>query len=104
DVSGLSFVDRHGVSVRPDLLIFDDVQTPQSAQSPLMTEEREEQITKTFLGLAGLGQKMAAIMVCTVRQHQDLTERFLDRKRHPDWYGQRYKSVLKFPERSDLWD
>ncbi|MFN9288325.1 MAG: hypothetical protein ACK6EB_33710, partial [Planctomyces sp.] len=29
DVSGLSFVDRHGVSVRPDLLIFDDVQTPQ---------------------------------------------------------------------------
>lgn len=104
DVSGLSFVDRHGVSVRPDLLIFDDVQTPQSAQSPLMTEEREEQITKTFLGLAGLGQKIAAIMVCTVRQHQDLTERFLDRKRHPDWYGQRYKSVLKFPERADLWD
>ena len=104
DVSGLSFVDRHGVSVRPDLLIFDDVQTPQSAHSPLATEEREEQITKTFLGLAGLGQKIAAIMVCTVRQHQDLTERFLDRKRHPDWYGQRYKSVLKFPERSDLWD
>jgi hypothetical protein len=104
DVSGLSYVDRHGVSVRPDLLIFDDVQTPQSAASPLMTEEREEQITKTFLGLAGLGQKIAAIMVCTVRQHQDLSERFLDRKRHADWYGQRYRSVLKFPDRSDLWD
>ena len=104
DVSGLSYVDRHGVSVRPDLLIFDDVQTPQSASSPLMTEEREEQITKTFLGLAGLGQKMAAIMVCTVRQHQDLSERFLDRKKHPDWFGQVHRSVLKFPARSDLWD
>lgn len=104
DVSGLSFVDRNGVSVRPDLLIFDDVQTPQSAGSPLMTEEREEQITKTFLGLAGLGQKIAAIMVCTVRQHQDLSEHFLNRKRHPDWFGQVHKSVLKFPERSDLWD
>jgi len=104
DVSGLSYVDREGVSVRPDLLIFDDVQTPQSAQSPLMTEEREEQITKTFMGLAGLGQKIAAIMVCTVRQHQDLTERFLDRKRHADWFGQKHRSVIKFPERSDLWD
>ena len=104
DVSGLSYVDRHGVSVRPDLLIFDDVQTPQSASSPLMTEEREEQITKTFLGLAGLGQKIAAIMVCTVRQHQDLSERFLDRKKHPDWFGQVHRSVLKFPARSDLWD
>ena len=104
DVSGLSFVDQSGVSVRPDLLIFDDVQTPQSAGSPLMTEEREEQITKTFLGLAGLGQKIAAIMVCTVRQHQDLSEHFLNRKRHPDWFGQVHKSVLKFPERADLWD
>jgi hypothetical protein len=104
DVSGLSYVDRAGVSVRPDLLIFDDVQTPQSAGSPLMTEEREEQITKTFLGLAGLGKKIAAIMVCTVRQHQDLSEHFLNRKRHPDWFGQVHKSVLKFPERADLWD
>jgi len=104
DVSGLSYVDDEGVSVRPDLLIFDDVQTPQSAQSSLQTDEREEAITKTFLGLAGLGQKIAAIMVCTVRQHQDLSERFLDRKRHADWFGKAYKSVLSFPERSDLWD
>lgn len=104
DVSGLSFVDRDGVSKRPDLLIFDDVQTPQSASSPLMTEEREEMVTKTFMGLAGLGQKIAAIMVCTVRQHQDLTERFLDRKRHPDWFGKIYKSIIRMPDRLDLWD
>jgi len=104
DVSGLSYVDRNGVTVRPDLLIFDDVQTPQSAKSPLMTEEREEHITKTFCGLAGLGEKIAAIMVCTVREHQDLSEHFLNRTRHPDWFGQKYPSILRMPDRMDLWD
>lgn len=104
DVSGLSFVRSDGVTVRPDLLIFDDVQTPQSAKSPLMTDEREEAITKTFLGLAGVGEKIAAIMVATVREHNDLTERFLSRERHPDWHGRKYPSLLKVPERMDLWN
>ena len=104
DVSGLSYVDRFGVTVRPDCLIFDDVQTPQSAKSTLMTDEREDRITRTFLGLAGLGQKIAAINVCTVRERDDLSERFLSRERHPDWHGERYPSVLRLPDRMDLWD
>lgn len=104
DVSGLSFVRRDGVTMRPDLLVFDDVQTPQSAKSPLMTDEREDAITKTFLGLAGLGEKIAAISVATVREHDDLTERFLDRRRHPDWHGRKYPSLLTLPERMDLWN
>lgn len=104
DVSGLSYVDRFGVTIRPDLLVFDDVQTPQSAKSPLMTEEREEHITKTFCGLAGLGEKIAAIMVATVREHDDLTERFLSRVKHPDWDGSKYPSIIRMPDRMDLWE
>lgn len=103
-VSGLSYVDRFGVTIRPDLLVFDDVQTPQTAKSPLQTEELEEYVTKTFCGLAGLGEELAAIMVATVREHGDLTERFLSREKHPDWNGSRYPSVVKMPERSDLWE
>ena len=104
DVAGLSFVDRFGVSVRPDLLVFDDVQTPQSAGSPTMTAELEESITKTFCGLVGLGEKLAAIMVGTVRKHNDLTERFLSRKVHADWDGKRYPSIIRFPEKMFLWE
>jgi hypothetical protein len=103
-VSGLSFVDRFGVTIRPDLLVFDDVQTPQSAKSPLMTEEREDYVTKTFCGLAGLGEKIAAIMVATVREHDDLTERFLSRARHPDWDGEKYPSIIRMPDQMDLWE
>jgi hypothetical protein len=103
-VSGLSYVDRFGVTIRPDLLIFDDVQTPQSAKSPLMTEEREDYVTKTFCGLAGLGEKISAIMVATVREHDDLTERFLSRSRHPDWDGAKYPSIIRMPDNMGLWE
>ena len=48
DVSGLSYIQNDGRVIRPDLLIFDDVQTPQSSTSPSQTDEREDLITKTF--------------------------------------------------------
>lgn len=104
DVSGLAYVDRFGVTIRPDGIIYDDVQTPQSARSPSQTDEREHRITTTFAGLKGLGQKMAEIMVCTVRNHDCLTMRFVNRERHPDWAGELHKSILKMPDRMDLWE
>lgn len=97
DVSGLSFVNTAGEVVRPDLLIFDDVQTPQSAQSFMMTSKRENSICTTFMGLAGLGETIAAIMVCTVREEDDLTMRFCDRKKHPDWDGQTFPVLIHEP-------
>jgi hypothetical protein len=104
DPSGLSFVDRFGVTQRPKVIAFDDVQTPQSSRSPLMTEEREEIIDRTYGGLYGLGEKSSAIMVCTVRNHDDLTERYLDRKKHPDWDGKTFPSVIRMPDAMDMWD
>ncbi len=101
DVSGLSFVDDTGKTVRPDMLIFDDVQTPQSAKSFPQTDTRENVIDTTFMGLAGLGETMAAIMVCTVREVDDLTMRFCDRDRHPDWDGQRFPVLITEPGSDD---
>jgi hypothetical protein len=104
DISGLAYVDRDGVTIRPDAIIYDDVQTPQSAKSPIQTDQREERITKTIAGLKGVGQKMAEIMVCTVRNHDCLTMRFVSRKRHPDWNGKLHKSVLRMPDKMDMWE
>lgn len=106
DVSGLSFVDDTGKTIRPDLLIFDDVQTPQSAKSYLQTEARENAVATTFMGLAGLGETIAAIMVCTAREAGDLTARFCDRSIHPDWDGRRFPVLVKEPDGKDaaaLW-
>lgn len=104
DVSGLAFVDRHGVTVRPDALIFDDVQTPQSARSPSQTSTRESNIVKVFGGLEGMTEDIPAIMVCTVREHDCLTMRFLNRELHPDWDGYRYPSIISMPDNLELWD
>jgi Phage terminase large subunit (GpA) len=103
DVSGLNFVDSTGRTIRPDLLIFDDVQTPQSAKSFVQTNERENAITTTFIGLAGLAATIAAVMVCTARQHDDLTMRFSDRNRHPDWDVKRYGVLESVPNNKELW-
>lgn len=97
DVSGLSFYNSAGEVVRPDWLVFDDVQTPQSAMSDALTTKREDAISTTFMGLAGLGETMPAIMVCTVREEDDLTMRFCDRKRHPDWDGKAFPVLMKEP-------
>lgn len=98
DVSGLVFVDDDGRMIRPDLLIFDDVQTPQSAKSFMQTENRENAVSTTFMGLAGLGETMAAIMVCTAREANDLTARFCDREKHPDWDGQKFPVLISEPD------
>lgn len=97
-VSGLSYQHSGGQVIRPDWLIFDDVQTPQSAKSAILTNARENAIVTTFLGLAKLGQSIPAIMVCTVREEDDLTMRFCDRKRHPDWDGKKFPIMLAEPD------
>lgn len=98
DISGLSFVDDTGETIRPDLLVFDDVQTPQSALSSMLTSRRENTICTTFMGLAALGATIACIMVCTVREPDDLTMRFCDRKKHPDWNGKTFPVLLSEPD------
>jgi len=104
DASGLAFVDRHGITIRPDLIIYDDVQTPQSAKSPGMTESLEDKVTTVFGGMKGLAADMGEIMVCTVRNYDCLSDRFLNRKLHPDWNSARHASILKMPVRMDLWE
>jgi hypothetical protein len=103
DISGLAFVDDVGRTIRPDLLLFDDVQTPQSAKSFMLTGKRENTITTTFMGLAALGTTMACIMVCTVREANDLTVRFCDRKLHPDWDGKMFPVLLHEPTDKQNW-
>lgn len=97
-VRGLSFEAPGGGAIRPDLLIFDDVQSDMTALSVPLTDKLENRICTTFMGLVALGESIASIMVCTVHQEDDLSLRFCDRKRHPDWDGQTFPVLLKEPD------
>lgn len=90
--------------VRPSLVIIDDPQTSESANSLEQTRKRIRVLAGDVLGLAGPGQKISGIMPCTVIRPGDMADEILNRQLHPDWNGERTKMIYKFPENSALWE
>lgn len=93
-----------GQKVRPDLVIVDDPQTDDSARSPVQNNTRETILSGAILGLAGPGKKIAAVMPCTVIRPDDMADRILDRRRHPEWAGRRCKLLRSMPTDLKLWE
>lgn len=103
-VRGANEVTPDGGEMRPDFVLPDDVQTRESAKSPQQINDRELVIQGDVLELAGPDTAISGVMLCTEIYNNDLSHRFLDRERHPDWQGKRYKAVYKFPKNQSLWD
>lgn len=103
-IKGLNFLSSDGTPIRPDLVLLDDCQTRESAKSPTQTDDRERIICDDVLGLAGPQTNIAAVFLCTPIYVNDLTERFLDRERHPEWNGSRTRMIEKFPTNVTWWD
>ena len=60
-------------------------------------QQREAILASDILGMAGPGQKIAALVCCTVIRPGDMADNVLDRKKHPQWQGERTKMVDSFP-------
>jgi hypothetical protein len=106
-IRGMKFTRPDGKSVRPDLVIGDDVQTDDSAHSPSQTAKRMKIIKGAVLGLAGPKRKIAAMFPLTVIEQNDLADQLLDNRRHPEFKGFRCKLVYQWPstdEAKRLWD
>ncbi len=103
-IRGMKYKTADGQTLRPDLVIPDDPQTDQSANSVSQCERRERILAGAVLGLAGPKKKIAGIMPCTVIREGDMIDRILDPKLHPEWNGERCKMLYSFPKRMDLWD
>lgn len=83
---------QDGTVLRPDLLIFDDVQKDEDAENPKTIAKREDDIEHTAMLLGGHSKSMSAIMNCTVRKPDDLSERYLKKA---GWRRVRYKLLTK---------
>jgi len=90
-----------GTILRPDLLIFDDVQKDEDADNLNTIKKMEDLIDHTAMMLGGLSFTMSAIMNCTVRKIADLSETYLAK---PGWRHVRYK-MLEIPAKQEktLW-
>ena len=80
--------------LRPDFIIFDDLQNDEKAQSEGQVGKMAAKIKKTFMGLAGHRKKIAAIMTSTPIEADDLSETFAA---DPGWKTKTYKMVTAWP-------
>ncbi len=103
-VRGLSHVDADGRTIRPDLLLVDDPQDRESARSAVRTAERLALLNGDLLGLSGPGQRIAALVTCTVIHRGDLADQLLDRAKNPAWQGERFRLIDAWATRADLWE
>lgn len=101
---GLAAVDANGKKFRPDLILADDPQDRESAQSPEQTNSRERIVKSDLLGMAGPGKKIAMLITITVIAEDDLAQRLLDREKNPEFRGRRYKLMHSLPENTALWE
>lgn len=96
-IRGMKHTRADGKTVRPDFVVPDDPQTDESANSVTQCAQREKILAGTILGLAGPGQKIAGVMPCTVIRNGDMADNILDRKKHPEWGGERMRMVYEWP-------
>ena len=103
-IRGEKFKRPDGRPARPGLVIVDDPQTDQSADSPAQCAKRERILSGTILYLGGHKRKIAAVCPCTVIRPGDVADNILDPEKHPEWHGERTKMVYRFPANLKLWD
>ena len=103
-IRGAIHTKQDGTQIGPSLVVADDPQTDASAKSLTQTDARERAILSTTKGLARVGVRIGIMVPCTVIRREDLADRLMDRKRHPDIRSKRTKMLYSMPERLDLWD
>lgn len=83
---------------RPDVVILDDVQNDEKAESKTSKDKIIRLVEGAISGLAGPGRHIAAIMPCTVIIEDDVADTFLNPLKKPDWQPERCRMVLSWPE------
>jgi hypothetical protein len=83
---------------RPDLVLLDDIQKDQKADSPNAIKKTIELIDGAVTGLSGPGEPISAIMPCTVIKELDVSDTYLTPELKHDWNPERCALVIKWPE------
>ncbi len=104
NLRGTQYMRSDGAVARPDVIILDDPQTPDSAKSANQTNDRESIVLGDCLGMAGPDVEIAAIMPCTPLRPNDLAERFLSHELRPEWRGLRVPMLYSLPTNMKLWE
>lgn len=91
---------RHG-PYRPDLCVLDDIENDENVRSADQRDKLHGWLTKTVLPLGGAGQKFDVVYIGTILHYDSVLSRTLS---NPLWTSARFRAVLRWPDRMDLWD
>lgn len=91
---------RHG-AFRPDLCILDDIENDEQVRNAAQRDKLNAWLSKTVLPLGGVGQKYDVIYIGTILHYDSVLNRVLN---NAFWHGQKFKALIAFPERMDLWE
>lgn len=89
---------------RPDLLLIDDPDTMESADSEHLAKKLEKTIDRALGGLGGQKRRAARVMITTIASRTSVSYRYTDRKAKPFFRGERFRFLEEPPTRSDMWD
>lgn len=87
-------------SYRPSV-IFDDVESDDTCGTPERIEKTVQKFDKTFMPL-GDPKRSKFILVGTVINYGSLLNQVMTRR--GDWRKIKYRAIISFPERMDLWE
>ena len=83
-------------SRRPDFFFIDDPQTDEDAANPQTVANIEDQITGAVLGSGETSERISAVMASTPIEPDDVSERFADPRRHPEWEAETETFVVSW--------
>ena len=89
---------------RSPIVFVDDPQTRDSARSKSRTDALEQIVKADILGMAGPGKKISCCITTTVTAADDLACRLLDRKRNPEFRGEKYRLLESPPKNTARWE
>ncbi len=91
---------RHGPH-RPDLAVLDDLENDENVRSLEQRDKLHSWLMRTVLPLGPPDGSMDVLYIGTVLHYDAVLSRVLN---SPLWQARHFRSIIEFPDRTDLWD
>ena len=86
---------------RPDLVILDDLENDTNVRSLEQRDKLEEWLDSAVINLGDASAKIDILYIGTILHYDSLLARKLSLA---FWNPKKFKSIMEFPQRMDLWD
>jgi predicted phage terminase large subunit-like protein len=91
---------RHGPH-RPDLVFLDDIENDENVKTPEQRDKLDGWVDKAVLNLGAADGSINVLFIGTILHYDSVLSRKL---RNPLWRGVKFRSVIRWPDRMDLWE